>query len=349
MVTSLASILLMAAWTMASDSALKPQALLPGDTIALVAPAGPPAAEQIARAAANLEKRGYRTKVFADPASKRGYLAAGDAARAESLNRAFRDPEVRAILCLRGGYGSPRILDRIDYAALTAQPKILIGYSDITALLLAVRKRTGLVCFHGPMGREWSQGNGPSPFTEKYFWPAFSERSQLFADWGGARPRGARPLAALAPGVAEGVLTGGNLSLVCALLGTPFEIDANGAILFLEEVSEKPFRIDRMLNQLRLSGKLAAARGVLLGVFEGCETGDSEESLSLSEVFSDYLIPLGVPVLAGYPAGHTGDSATLPLGVRVRLDADAKTLSVLESPVAPREGESRGDGSPGAQ
>lgn len=319
----------------------KPPALEPGEAIALVAPASSAPADQIARAVANIEKRGYRTKVFADPSEKRGYLAGDDAARAEALNRAIRDPEVKAILCLRGGYGTPRILDRVDYEALAAQPKILVGYSDATALLVAATKRAGIVCFHGPMGREWALGNGPSPFSERHFWAAFSTGSPLFSDWGGARAPGMKAPTTLAPGVAEGVLAGGNLSLVCALLGTPYEIETRGAILFLEEVAEKPFRIDRMLNQLRLSGKLAEVRGVLLGAFEGCDARDPEGGLELTQVFSDYLIPLGVPVLAGYPAGHTPDQATLPLGLKVRLDAGAKTLSFLEPPVEARPGEPR--------
>lgn len=319
----------------------RPPALEPPDAIALVAPASPATADQIARAAANLQKRGYRTKVFADPSEKRGYLASDDAARAEALNRAIRDPEVKAILCLRGGYGTPRILDRVDYEALAARPKILVGYSDATALLVAATKRAGIVCFHGPMGREWALGNGPSPFSERHFWAAFSAESPLFSDWGGARAPGMKAPVTLAPGVAEGVLAGGNLSLLCALLGTPYEVETKGAILFLEEVAEKPFRIDRMLNQLRLSGKLAEVRGVLLGSFEGCDVRDPEGGLNLAEVFSDYLLPLGVPVLAGYPAGHTPDQVTLPLGLRARLDAGAKTLSFLEPPVEARAGEPR--------
>jgi muramoyltetrapeptide carboxypeptidase len=252
------------------------------------------------------------------------------------LNDAIRNAEVKAILCLRGGYGSPRILDQVDYESLRRQPKIIIGYSDITALLLAVRAKAGLVGFHGPMGREWSLGKGISPYSEKYFWDAFVARSSLFEDWGGERAGGMKAPTAIVEGAAEGRLAGGNLSLISSLMGTPYEIDTRGAILFVEEVQEKPFRIDRMLNQLRLAGKLKEARGILLGGFSNCDSRDPDGDLSLSEVFLDYFVPLGVPVLADFPAGHLPDQATLPMGVLVRLDATARTLTILESPVDAR-------------
>jgi muramoyltetrapeptide carboxypeptidase len=324
-------------------AALKPPALVQGDLIAIAAPAGPLHENTLRVAAENLERRGYAVKV-AGAAAKRGYLAGSDEARAGALNALIRDPSVRAIVCARGGYGSPRLLDRIDYEALRKDPKVIVGYSDITALLIAVERKAGVVAFHGPMGREWSLGRGPSNFSEKFFWPAFATASPLFANWGGERAPGMKTPVTIVPGAAEGVLTGGNLSVLCSLLGTPYEVDARGAILFLEEVSEKTFRIDRMLNQLRLAGKLAQARGILLGGFTGCDVRDPEGDLPLAVVFADYLGGLGIPVLAEFPAGHVPDQATLPLGVRVRLDSGARTLAILESPTAARGG-AEADGS----
>lgn len=300
----------------------------------------------------NLEKRGYEVRLFGERDVTRGYLAASDTERAAAFNAAVSDPAVKAIICARGGYGSPRILDRIDYAALARSPKVLIGYSDITALLIAVEQRCGLVTFHGPMGKEWSAARGISPYSELYYWDLFSGDSlepAKLADWGGELPSGLRRPVTLAPGVAEGVLVGGNLSVVTCAIGTPYAIETEGAILFLEEVGERPFHIDRMLNQLRLAGKLQGVKGVLLGVFAACQTRDPEGDLSLEEVFGDYLTPLGVPVLYEYPAGHVPDQATLPIGSRVRLDATERTLSILEPCVAPpaqseSEGVPRPDG-----
>ncbi|HZN56451.1 MAG TPA: LD-carboxypeptidase [Planctomycetota bacterium] len=323
-------------------------ALEKGDTIALVSPAGPLAPESVKAASEALKRRGYTVRWFDGRSKKRGYLAGSDEERAAAFNAAVHDPDVKAIICLRGGYGSPRILDRIDYAQLRSHPKVVVGYSDITALLIAIEKESGLVVFHGPMGKEWSASRGGTPFTQKYFWPlveasaAGSPALPAFADWGGDRAHGMKAPSKLVGGSTEGILRGGNLSVVCATLGTPYELDARGAVLFLEEVGEKPFRIDRMLNQLRLSGKLAQARGILLGVFAGCDATDPDGDLSVSDLFLDYFSGLKVPVLFDFPAGHVPDMVTLPLGLKVRLDADAAKLTLLEpaveAPTPAREG-----------
>jgi muramoyltetrapeptide carboxypeptidase len=181
------------------------------------------------------------------------------------------------------------------------------------------------------MAKDWARGEGLSPFSERYFWHAFRPSSPLFEDWGGVGGSGVARPSVLVGGTAEGRLAGGNLSVICALMGTRYEIDTQGAILFLEDVGEKLFRIDRMLNQLRLAGKLGQARGLLLGRFAGCEQRDGD--VTRKEVFADYLSALGVPVLLGFPAGHVSDHATLPLGVRVRLNADTRTVTLLEAAV----------------
>ncbi len=308
---------------------LKPPPIEKGAGIALVVPAGPVSDAAIQKTITALESYGYTPIPLIPTATRRGYLSADDNARLSTFNMAINDPRVDAILCMRGGYGTPRILDAIDYEALRKNPKPIIGYSDITALLLAIRRQTGLVVFHGPMGRELAlRSTGFTDFTAKHFWGIFQERNPRFARWG----HSGKPSRTVIGGVAEGVLTGGNLSLIAATMGTPYEIDTRDAILFIEDVSEKPFRIDRMLAQLRLAGKLGEVRGILLGSFQNCV--GPEASLTLDEVFLDYFRDLGVPVLGDYPAGHgLADHAVLPLGIRVRLDADKGTLSLLESPV----------------
>ncbi len=322
-----------------TPSRVVPPALQPGDTIALVAPASSVDTATFKNAATILRDLGFRV-VYYPAATRRGYLAADDSTRAGELNAFIRSPDVKAIICMRGGYGTPRILDKVDYNTLRSNPKILVGYSDITALLLAAERHAGLVVFHGPIGADLVSGakKGFSPFTADHLWPALGGDTSRFSRWG--RQPGER-FRALVSGEASGRLTGGNLSLVCATLGTPYEIDTRDAILFLEDVNEKAFRIDRMLAQLRLSGKLKTIRGVVLGSFLNC--GKERDAIPLDTIFHDYFESLGVPVLAGFPAGHgLRDHAMLPLGARVRLDATAGTLSILENivdPVLPSSGE----------
>jgi muramoyltetrapeptide carboxypeptidase len=318
---------------------LKPPPVRAGDTVLIVAPASPGKQSEIEEAAVNLRHQGFKVKIAPQVGERNGYLAGSDQARAAALNEAFADPEARLVLCARGGYGSPRVLDRLDYDLIRRSPKVVMGFSDITALLIAIQNRTGLVTFHGPMaGKDFSGRAGLSPYGAEYLFPLIGGQpfraEGVFQDWGKGSPHGGEPRRTIAPGAAEGVLTGGNLSTVSALLGTPFEIDARGSILFLEDVNEEPFRIDRMLNQLRLSGKLGAARGFLLGGFTRCTARAPEESFTVEEVLASYLGGLGVPVLAGFPAGHLPEQATLPLGIRVRLDATARTLSLLEPAVS---------------
>ena len=310
---------------------LKPPRLEEGDKICLIAPASPLARDKTHRVVEYFRTKGYGVILYGD-AKAQDYLAGSDEERIRALNAAFRDPEVKAVVCLRGGYGSPRIVDRIDYDLIRNNPKILVGYSDITALLNAIQARTGLVVFHGPMGTEFCGRRGPSPVCARHFWSALQPASPLFRNWGSGTPASKRSLKTLVPGAGEGTLVGGNLSVLTCTLGTPYELDARDGILFLEDVSEKPFRIDRMINQLRLSGKLAELRGILLGQFTNCRPA-SPNGRDVETIFMEYFGELGVPVLSGFPAGHVTDQVTLPLGIRVRLDATAKTLTLLEAPV----------------
>lgn len=345
-ISAFTDVLLAAEAKAAEITAIKPPALRPGDTVALLAPAGSVSKKKVGEAARNIEKRGYRVRIFPNAYGARGYLAGDDSSRAKDLNMAFGDPEVRMILCLRGGYGSPRILPLIDFDRIRKNPKIFVGYSDITALLIAIRQKAGLVTFHGPMAMADFSGKwGLAPFSAKHFWsllemPENPRRvdAALYSDWGGSPPKKMPVPRTLAPGVAEGKLIGGNLSTLVALMGTPYEIDTRDAILVLEDVNEEPFRIDRMLCQLEMSGKLRECRGVVLGGFTRCVPKNKRPSLKVEEVIDDYLGGLGVPVLTNYPSGHLPQQATLPIGSMVRLDADARTLSLLEVPVDTRMG-----------
>ena len=319
----------------------KPAALRSGDMIALLAPAGAVDKKKVLEAARNLEKRGYRVRVFPAVYGQRGYLAGQDTHRARDLNSAFADPEVRMILALRGGYGSPRILPLLDFEMIRKNPKIFVGYSDITALLIAIGQRAHLVTFHGPMAMgDFSGKYGLAPFAARHFWslletPPGDGRvdAALFREWGGNPPKKHGKLRVVAPGLAEGTLTGGNLSTIVALMGTPYEIDTRDKILLLEDVNEEPFRIDRMLCQLEMSGKLRECRGVLLGGFTRCVAKNNRSSLKVEQVLDDYLGGLGVPVIANYPAGHLTQQVTLPLGSLVRLDTGLRTVALLEMPV----------------
>jgi len=286
-----------------------------------------------------LEDLGFSLKVYGDIYRSRGYLAGDDTTRAEELMAAFGDPEVAAVFPARGGTGITRILDLLDYGLIRKHPKILTGFSDITALHLAVQSQTGLVTFHSPNPMD---GLGsPEGFTEltaRTFWRAVlaeSYRDLRKATYEVLTEESEREkLSSLVVGVARGRLVGGNLALVCSLLGTPYEIHTAGNILLLEDTGEQPYRVDRFLSQLRLAGKLDVLSGVVLGQFTDCVPAPDKPSLTLDEIFSDYFANLGIPVLQNFPTGHTPDNATLPLGVAVELDADNKQLTFLERPVS---------------
>jgi len=318
---------------------MRPPAIRGGDTILLIAPASPGDRKEIEEAAANIQRRGFRVKISPEASAPEGYLAGSDGTRADALNQAFLDPEVRMIICVRGGYGSPRILDRIDYDSIQRHPKVLVGFSDITALLIAIHQKTGLVTFHGPMAeKDFSGKAGLSAYTDRYLFSLvglepFQPLAEPFLDWGGGSKTGTESRRTISGGSTEGALIGGNLSTLAALMGTPYEIDTRGAILFLEDVNEEPFRIDRMLCQLRMARKFAVARGILLGRFTNCVAGSPRGSYTVDQVLSSYFVGCGIPVLAGFPAGHIPEQATLPFGSRVRLDATARTLSILEPAV----------------
>ena len=265
---------------------LKPKALRRGDAIGVVVPAGPVDREKIDRALERLRERGFRPKTYGDIYRRRGYLAGNDATRAAELMGAFADQDTAAVWCARGGYGISRVLDRLDFDMIRQHPKVLIGFSDITALHLAIHQRTDLVTFHGPNLQDGFGKTDDMPAaSEASLWQAVLAEQQATAESGyklDLADNIKANIRTIHDGAARGRLTGGNLSVLAALMGTPFEIDTAGRILFLEDVGEQPYRVDRYLSQLRLAGKLQAAAGVLLGSFsyEDDEPADSQEALS---------------------------------------------------------------------
>jgi muramoyltetrapeptide carboxypeptidase len=307
-----------------------PRALNAGDRVAVVAPAGP--ARDPALIDAGLQRlraRGLKPELGSHARDVKGYLAGEDDARLDDLNRALRDPAVRGVFLVRGGYGITRLLDRIDFAALSRDPKPIVGYSDATALLLAARSVVGVAGFHGPMVATRPE-HASDARTEALQHALMSETTAC-----GTLPADPLdpPTRTLRRGVAEGPLVGGNLSLVAALAGTPYAPDARGAIVFLEDVDEAPYRVDRLLTQLIASGFFTGVAGVLLGDFSRCVAPTGTETTDLAWVFEDRLGALGVPVAAGFPFGHRARAWTLPVGVRARLDAQAPgaaTLALLE-------------------
>ena len=301
--------------------------LLPSGRVAVVAPASPaldPA--DAAAGVAALRARGLAVEVVETEAT--GYLAGSDAARADALNRAFRRDDLDAIVCLRGGYGLLRILDRLDYAAARAHPTLVVGYSDVTALHLALWGEAGVRGVSGPMvASDW--GPGLDAETEADFWRVIGGDR----DYDVLGP-GGEALRPLREGEADGVLLGGNLALVCALLGTPYLPDLDGAILFVEDVGEAPYRIDGMLARLRLAGALDRLGGLVFGLFTGTDVPPGRPTFTVDEVLAHYAQYVDGPVASGLVYGHVRRKATLPVGVRARLTVSARAaLRVLE-PVA---------------
>jgi len=312
---------------------LKPPALRPGDTIAFVAPAGPVDPAPLRKYARRLEEAGYKVQIPEGIGRRDGYLAGTDEQRVAELNAALRDPKVRAVFPCRGGYGLTRILDRVDYAALRKDPKVVTGFSDLTALHLAIAREARVVSFHSPM-----PGVSLGRAEKSYAFAASSFRRAVFADqyskgeagYAVEVPADGPAPVKLVGGKARGRLLGGNLTLVCSTLGTPYAVEPEGAVLFLEEVNEAPYRVDRSLSQLRLAGVLGKVAGVVAGDFKG---KDEKEAKEIGRVVREYLGRLKVPVVTGFPVGHVAHNATLPHGALVELDADAASLRLLENPV----------------
>ena len=313
---------------------LKPRRLTRGDTIGLVAPASSSLEDEGIRISIDLIRSlGFEVRQGAHIFDRQQYLAGEDRARADDVNKMFADDEVDAIFCLRGGYGTPRILPYLDYDLIRNNPKVLLGMSDITGILTAIHSKTGLVGFHGPNASSSFSDYSLSEFKKVLANPS---ATTLIAaappfETGEGRVDNKNRLTYINGGIAKGRLVGGNLTLISILMGTEFEPDFRGRIVFLEDVHEAPYRIDRMLTQLRLAGKLQEAAGIAFGKFTDADTDGN--TFSLEEVLRDRTADLGIPVVRGFMIGHVRDQTVVPIGIEAELNGDAGTLRLLEPAV----------------
>src|SRR3954453_9891633 len=322
----------------AAPPAIKPKRLAGGDTVALVSPASATFNSvdlQIAKE--SLEALGFKVKTGEHMLERHGYLAGEDKARADDINKAFADTSVAAVHAIRGGWGSARVLPYLDYDTIRRNPKVLLGYSDITALHLAIHGKTGLITFHGPIGLgrwdAWSVDyykrvvmNGEQV--------TYKNKQGLNADRNSLTQVEFR-VQTISPGKATGRLLGGNLTVLTTIVGSPYLPAWDGAILFCEDVGEDYYRIDRMLTQLKLAGILARISGFVFGTCSECGPGaPAFGALTLEEIFADHIKPLGIPAWSGAMIGHGMPQWTLAEGVEVEADADAGTIRMLEPGVA---------------
>lgn len=332
------------AMTLASVSGLRaggtnpvrPERILPGrlkegDLIGLVTPGSPVSEEQLKDCIAKLEGLGFRTTHNDSVLSEYGYFAGKDQERADELMEMFTREDVNGIWCVRGGYGSIRILDLLDYEQIRQHPKVFIGYSDITALLSSIYQETGLVTFHGPVGTtDFNRFNLKSMKkvlldpVETYKYPYRREK--------GTRENPEFDRYTITGGTAEGVLIGGNISVLDSMIGTRFEPDFEDKIVFLEEIGEKTYRVDKMVFHLLSGTNLKQAAGLVMGVFGECNINEAP-SLSLKEALNDLLMPLGIPVSYGLSFGHIKRMITIPTGIRASMNADKNSFSLLEPAV----------------
>ncbi len=309
---------------------LKPALLREGATVSLIAPGSPIVADKVEKSLANLKALGFQVKEGQFWKEKHGFLAGTDEQRLADLHRAFEDPETEAVWCARGGYGCSRLLHQIDFQLIKKNPKPLIGYSDITALHIAIHQKTGLVTFHGPVAASdypentlahlkavLMQGTIPYPLN----FP--SPEEQL--------PGSEYLPFVIRTGKAQGPLTGGNLSLLSAMAGTPWAPKFKGKLVFMEDIGEQPYRIDRMLTQLLDATDLKEAAGIALGVFSDCQPKGESSTFSLTDTLRLRLQNLQMPIAYGFPFGHVAHQATFPMGIRAEMDTEAGTLTFLEA------------------
>ena len=313
----------------------KPPALLVGDTIAFCAPSGFLDSVRMSLAKTRLEEKGFYI-IREDSIYRRwGYLAGTDAQRASELMSYFKDKSVRAIFPGTGGYGSTRILSMLDYDIIKSNPKIFIGFSDITALHIAFNQLANLITFHTP-NPMYGLGSkkGLDPISELYFWSLLMNSDDnyeipfdLYGD--------SLKVQTMVPGIASGKLVGGNLSLICSTMGSVYEAKTMGSILFIEDVGEAPYRIDRYLSELKLAGKLDLVNGIIIGRFSRRETEapDRSTDFQMHQVFQQYFSKMKVPVIFNFPSGHGSINVSLPLGCIVEINTDDEIFKVLESPI----------------
>jgi muramoyltetrapeptide carboxypeptidase len=308
---------------------LKPKRLQKGDLIGIISPASTIAdPTRIQKGVAYLEGLGYRTVVGEHVLNTYGYLAGTDEQRVADLHAMFRNPEVKAIMCIRGGYGTPRLLSLVNYRLITRNPKIFVGYSDVTSLQLALWKKCSLVTFQGPMvGVDM-----PEPldaFTEGLFWRLLTSPKKV-----GPVLEPDEPVQTLCAGKGSGLLMGGNLAHLVASTGTPYLPSFKGTLLFIEDIGEEPYRVDRMMMQLRHAGILRQSAGIVCGKFTDCAPKDpAKPSLTLDDIFREQAEAHQRPFMTNVPFGHEAKKVTMPIGIRARMDAAPHTLEFIEGAV----------------
>ena len=310
---------------------LLPLPLNPGDTVALVSPSK--ATDEVLDlqiAQEVMQALGFKVKTGKHLAARRGHLAGADADRAADINAMFGDKEVKAIICLRGGSGAARLLPLLDYDLIRRNPKVLLGYSDITALHNAINAQTGLVTFHGPNGTgSWNAFNADQ-FRRVFFERELMQYRNVVDARGELVPRQNRTIT-IAGGKAQGELIGGNLTVLTALAGSPYLPKFDGKILFLEDVGEAPYRIDRMLSTLKLMGALDRISGFIFGECTDCDPEGGFGWLTMDQIFEDHIKPLKIPAYRGAMIGHIRQQFIVPVGGKVEMDADAGSFRMLES------------------
>lgn len=309
---------------------IKPKRLKKGAIIGVISPASSPDdLTRIDKGVGYFEKLGYRVEVGKNVGKYFGYLAGTDEERLEDIHAMFANKKVNAIICLRGGYGTPRLLDKLDYNLIKRNPKIFCGYSDITALHLAILKKSGLITFAGPMLAVdfWNDVN---KFTEENFWRAVSSSKKNLVV---PQPNGSEMIFS-SNDTTEGKIIGGNMALVLSQLGTEYVSKFKKKILLLEDIGEVPYRVDRMFAQLRNANVLNDISGLILGQFTDCEETDAaKRTLSLGEVFDGYLSGLKIPVVKNFPHGHVKETVTIPIGIKIKIDGAKKYVAFCESGV----------------
>ena len=309
---------------------VKPARLKKGSLIGIISPASSPDdLSTVENGAKYLEKLGYRVEIGKNVGQNFGYLAGTDQQRIDDLHYMFKKKDIKAIFCARGGYGTPRLLDKIDYSLIKRNPKILVGYSDITALQMAIMKKTGLVTFAGPMLSMDFQSD-ISEFTEEMFWKILTSNKK----YGRISQPDDEKIFELHKGQARGRILGGNLSVFTSLVGTQYFPDLKDRILILEEIGEMPYRIDRLLNQLRLHKAFVNIKGVILGAFIDCNEHDPlKKTLSLGEVISEYLEGTKMPVVYNFKHGHIRNSITVPFGIVTKINTSKNIIEYTEAAV----------------
>ena len=318
------------------SSIIKPNRLKRGDKIGLIAPGFQIREDQLEKSIQNLKIFGFQAVYSPHLLGKSGYFSGTDQERADDINELFANPEVKGIMAVKGGCGCTRILNLLDYQTIRKNPKVIMGFSDVTALLSAIHQETGLITFHGPVSQTIYIDYNAMQFRRLIMNPRNTTLIESSSDdlkLSAEKPEYARYT--ITPGQAEGQLAGGNLSVLASMTGAKYQLNGKGKIIFIEEIDEDPYRIDRMLTQLIESGILPQANGIMFGICRGCNTSKNQlsDSFSLREVIEDRIKPLGIPACYGLSFGHNIHNFTLPIGINTQLDTERMTVKLTEKAV----------------